>query len=64
MKRKYTTPNMRIVPLLGPVVMMLKGSNTVKKFQSGGDINIGSDEDDDVSSSREDIFIGDDEDWE
>lgn len=63
MKRKFTKPNMRIVPLLGPVVMMLKGSNTVKKFQSGEDINIGSDEDD-VSSSREDIFIGEDEDWE
>ena len=62
MKRKYTTPNMRIVPLLGPVVMALQGSNTVSNY-SRETINIGTDEDGSGSgSSRKDIFIGDDED--
>lgn len=63
MKRKYTTPNMRIVPLIGPVVMQLKGSNTVSNY-SRATITI----DDDTyspsngGSSRENIFIGEDED--
>lgn len=64
MKRKYTPPNMRIVPLLGPVVMQLKGSNTVSNY-SRETINIGTDEDTTPSpsgSSRENIFIGEDED--
>lgn len=65
MKRKYTTPNMRIVPFRGSVLMLVYGSNTVSTYQTGNAITIGSDEDTTPSpsgSSRENIFIGEDED--
>ena len=63
MKRKYTTPNMRIVPFRGSVLMLVYGSNTVSNY-SRATITI----DDDTyspsngGSSRENIFIGEDED--
>lgn len=49
MRKKYEKPNLCTMLLRGPI-LMLGGSNTVKGYNTGGDINVG--DKDEPSSSN------------